>query len=247
MERGGGARGGEDHAAGRKGQKGVGERWALVVSRGAARTRVRGCAVCPHRSLRQVVLSPAGSPLEGPPSISGRPPVYRHETTETCCERAPDRGASVEYIYIFFFPLCNRASDRIKLKSSTLQIREYTRETSSWIFYSPNSPSCTLLLKKKRGRLIFFSRGAYFGVCQVSSGECPVNHKICIDTTKWRYDTLIGGIVVSLAFLRVQSQLRYDRYRENLKEFFINTHAPLFSSLVCRFYALIIRFFSPPL
>lgn len=28
---GGGVRGGEDHAAGRKGQKGVGERWALVV------------------------------------------------------------------------------------------------------------------------------------------------------------------------------------------------------------------------
>jgi len=47
----------------------------------------------------------------------------------------------------------------------------------------------------------------------------PGNRKICIDTTKWRYDTLIAGIVVSLAFLRVQSQLRYDRYRENLKEF----------------------------
>lgn len=87
-------------------------------------------------------------------------------------------------------------------------------------FYLRNPPSLIphVYCFKKKERLIFFSHGAYFDICKVSSGECS-DCKICIDATKWRYDTSMASIVVSLAFLRVQSQLRYDRYRGNLKEF----------------------------
>lgn len=48
-----------------------------------------------------------------------------------------------------------------------------------------------------------------------------------------------SNIAVSLAFLRVQSQLRYDRYRENLKEFYKHTIAPI----LC----INLPLFSPPL
>jgi len=95
--------------------------------------------------------------------------------------RAHPGSRGARRIYFFSFYGSRFRSDKTQIvlckSANTLAKLRYLLRPGFFIRQTLPLSFLMYVASKKRGRLIFFSRGAYFGICKVSSGECPVTVK----------------------------------------------------------------------